>query len=125
MQYNTALYMYCPVQLCRGFCTIIVLIIIVVICCLANDIIDRALERLNIPFENRGFDTEADMVGNLSAIIAALPRDNSFHGPIAGKYISPTLVLFMTTKAILLGNILLVGSWVQLIDCKRVFNILG
>ena len=56
-------------------------------CCVANDIIGRALKRLNVPMENQSFDTEADMVANLSAIITALPSDNQFHGPIAGKYL--------------------------------------
>ena len=57
---------------------------------IANDIIGRALKWLDVPIENRlrSFDTEADMVANLSAIITALPDNNQFHGLIAGKYLT-------------------------------------
>ena len=69
----------------RSLAVLVIFIAVIV----ANDIIGRALKRLDVPIENRSrsFDTEADMVGNLSAIITALPDNN--HGPIiAGKYLS-------------------------------------
>ena len=77
---------------CSGYTLYRSLVVLVMFIALivANDIIGRALKRLDVPIENRSrsFDTEADMVANLSAIITALPNDNQFHGPIAGKYLT-------------------------------------
>ena len=78
---------------CSGYTlyrSLIVLVMFIAVI-VANDIIGRALKRLDVPIENRSrsFDTEADMVANLSAVITALPDNNQFHGPIiAGKYLS-------------------------------------
>ena len=53
----------------------------------ANEIINRTVARLasDVPPEIRGFDREADMVGNLTAI----DDDLKYSGRVAGRY--PTI----------------------------------